>query len=233
MSLTRPNFALRVALAALALLMIFTFSTARPVQAETAGQRSTRNIILGAVALTAGIILYNNYHHKQLAHNTIVGYTADGGTVYADGRVVYPDGTVLYTSNNGRRPCEYDGYGVPCNNAVRAYRVARYYNQDQGEDENQDDQPAYNNQDDQSAYNNQDDQRVYNNQDDQPVYSNQDDRPVRYDRDGRRVYYDQNDRQIRYRQHRLNNAYGYRRMNNNVPRHFRNAKRDHNREREN
>jgi len=121
------TFGLRVAIVALAALMIFNFSFVRPVQAETAGQRSTRNLILAGVALAAGIILYNNYHHKQVAHNTVVGRTSDGGIIYADGRIVYPNGTVVYTSNNGRELCRYDGYGVPCGQSVRAYRVAKGY----------------------------------------------------------------------------------------------------------
>lgn len=109
--------------ALLALMLIFVFTTAslNPAVAETAGQRSTRNIIIGALALTAGIILYNNYHHKQVAANTIVGRTPDGGIVYADGRIVYPDGTVVYTSNNGRNRCSYDGYYQPCGPTARGY----------------------------------------------------------------------------------------------------------------
>ncbi len=121
------NSAVRLALIALAALMVFTFSIVPPVQAETTGQRSTRNIILAGAALVAGIILYNNYHHKQVAHDTIVGRTSDGGIIYADGRIVYPNGTVVYTSNDGRSPCSYDGYGVPCGQSARAYRVASTY----------------------------------------------------------------------------------------------------------
>lgn len=121
------TFALRGAMIALAALMIFNFSFVRPVQAETAGQRSTRNLILAGVAVVAGIILYNNYHHKQVAHNTVVGRTSDGGIIYGDGRIVYPDGTVVYTSNNGRTLCTYDGYGTPCGPSARGYRVARGY----------------------------------------------------------------------------------------------------------
>lgn len=108
-------------LIALALVLVFALTTIRPSFSETAGQRSTRNIILGAVALTAGIILYNNYHHKQVAHDTIVGRTADGGIVYADGRIVYPDGTVVYTSNDGRHLCDYDGDEDECGAQARAY----------------------------------------------------------------------------------------------------------------
>jgi hypothetical protein len=129
LSLQRRPIA-RLALLALAALMVFTFSIRPPAQAETAGQRSTRNIILAGVALTTAIILYNNYHHKQVAHDTVVGRTADGGTVYADGRIVYPNGTVVYTSNDGRSPCTYDGYGVPCGQGARPYRVARSYDYD-------------------------------------------------------------------------------------------------------
>ena len=106
---------------ALVLVFVFALAAINPALAETSGQRSTRNIILGALALTAGVILYNNYHHKQVAHNTIVGRTADGGTVYADGRIVYPDGTVVYTSNNGRSPCDYDGEGEQCRPSARGY----------------------------------------------------------------------------------------------------------------
>jgi len=106
---------------ALALVFTFAVSALSPALAETAGQRSTRNIILGALAVTAGVIIYNNIHHKQVAHNTIVGRTADGGTVYADGRIVYPNGTVVYTSNNGRTPCAYDNEAEQCGANARGY----------------------------------------------------------------------------------------------------------------
>lgn len=116
--------ALRMTALVLAIIMVLGFSAARPVQAATAGQISTRNIILAGVALATAVILYNNYEHKQVAHNTVVGRTSDGGIVYADGRIVYPDGTVVYTSNDGRSRCSYDGYGVPCARTVRVYRLA-------------------------------------------------------------------------------------------------------------
>ncbi len=108
---------------ALAVVLTVGVSMGGVALGETKGQRSTRNVILGATAAVAAIILYNNYHHKQVAHNTLVGYTRDGGRVYADGRVVYPNGDVLYTSNDGRQVCRYDGYGDPCGPRAYAYRT--------------------------------------------------------------------------------------------------------------
>ncbi|MBC5825634.1 MAG: hypothetical protein GIW99_01990 [Candidatus Eremiobacteraeota bacterium] len=120
--LSRASF-LRNVVVAVALLLVMGLGAVRPALAETAGQRSTRNIVLGGLAVVTGIILYNNYEHKKVAHDTIVGRTRDGGVVYADGRVVYPNGQVVYTSNNGRTPCTYDGYGQQCGPYVRGYRT--------------------------------------------------------------------------------------------------------------
>ncbi|HKW45495.1 MAG TPA: hypothetical protein VJN22_07545 [Candidatus Eremiobacteraceae bacterium] len=97
----------------------------RPAMAESAGQASTRNIILGAVATVAAIILYNNYEHKKAAARTIVGRTADGGIVYGNGQVVYPNGRVYYPSNDGRTPCAYDGEGPYCDQHARLYEGHR------------------------------------------------------------------------------------------------------------
>jgi hypothetical protein len=108
-----------VAIALAALIAMSTF--ALPANAETAGQTSTRNLILAGLAATAAVILYNNYHHKYEAAHTVVGYTRDGGTVYADGRVVYPDGTTLYTGNQNGTRCSYTGYYTPCSGQVYAY----------------------------------------------------------------------------------------------------------------
>ena len=107
---------LRAMLLVLALVLSMFVGTITPAPADTAGQVSTRNIILGAAALTAGIIIYNNYQHRVAQANTIVGRTQDGGIVYGDGRIVYPNsgGIVVYTSNNGTVPCTFNGYGVPC-----------------------------------------------------------------------------------------------------------------------
>ena len=102
-----------------ALIAMTTFAV--PASADTAGQTSTRNLILAGLAATAAVILYNNYHHKYEAAHTVVGYTRDGGTVYADGRVVYPNGTVLYTGNANGQQCSYMGNYAPCGNQVYAY----------------------------------------------------------------------------------------------------------------
>ena len=204
MSLTFTQVSARLVSALLIALMAFTFTLPPKVQAETAGQRSTRNIILAGVALATAIILYNNYHHKQVAHNTVVGHTADGGTIYADGRIVYPDGTVVYTSNNGRTPCTYDGYGVPCGPYAQAYRVANGYGP--GEQpvyyRDADDQPAYyrDADDQQTYYRDADDQRVYYRDVDQQrvIYRTVEDEPGYY-RASRPVY--------RYRQNAYRQAF--------------------------
>lgn len=85
-------------LVAAALALVVAVSMTRPVLAD--GAASTRNIILGAAAVAAGIIISDNVHHKQAQANTIVGYTADGGTVYADGHIVWPDGSVTYANSS-------------------------------------------------------------------------------------------------------------------------------------
>jgi hypothetical protein len=104
------------------LVLALTLSALAPAFAETSGQRSTRNIILGGAALAIGIILYNNWQHKMRAANTVVGYTRDGGVVYADGRIVYPNGQVIYASNNGRNVCDWeDGNNQRCGQRVYAY----------------------------------------------------------------------------------------------------------------
>ncbi|MBV8082658.1 MAG: hypothetical protein JOY86_06705 [Candidatus Eremiobacteraeota bacterium] len=109
--LTRPSRLLALVLAFALLAGVSVRSSA-----ETAGQISTRNIILGAVAVAAGIIIYNNYVHRVAQSNTVVGYTADGGVVYGDGRVVYPNNgnVVAYLSNNGSTHCAFNGYGTRC-----------------------------------------------------------------------------------------------------------------------
>lgn len=112
----------RSAVAVMLALVIAISAFGSPARAETAGQQSTRTLILTGLAVAAGIILYNNYHHKQVAANSIVGYTRDGGVVHGDGRITYPDGTVLYTGTGTGQRCTYMGYGVPCGQQAYAYR---------------------------------------------------------------------------------------------------------------
>jgi hypothetical protein len=139
------RFSIPAILIAVALVASMALSAVRPAVAETAGQASTRNIILGAVATAAGIILYNNYEHKKVAANTIVGRTRDGGIVYSDGRVVYPNGQVYYPSNDGQTVCAYDGNGPYCNQQARLYRgqprghAYGRYKHDRGNRDNQGD----------------------------------------------------------------------------------------------
>ncbi len=71
----------------------------KPAAAST---QSTVNTILGAAALVGGIVLYNNYEHKEQAANSVVGYTRNGGTVYGDGRIVMPTRQTFRPNGNGR-----------------------------------------------------------------------------------------------------------------------------------
>jgi hypothetical protein len=111
--------------AAIAVAVMFAFAGATRASSETAGQISTRDIVLGALAGAAAVVLYEDYHHTQGA---IVGRTQDGGTVYIDGRIVFPGGTVVYLSNDGRHPCDYYGDEDRCGLHARAF-VWRYVGQ--------------------------------------------------------------------------------------------------------
>jgi hypothetical protein len=157
----------RTLVAAVLALIVVAVSMTRPVLAD--GAASTRNIILGAAAAVAGIIIANNIHHKQVAHNTVVGYTPDGGTVYADGRIVYPNGMVLYTGNNGT-PCAWDGSAQYCGTNPTAYYPNNNYGYQNGPYSNNG--PYYNGDNGQDA-------------DDNYSYTTTSNRPV----NGRNVYY--------------------------------------------
>lgn len=82
----------------------------KPAVAQSQG---TINTILGAAAVIGGIILYNNYQHKKQAANAVVGYTANGGTVYGDGRIVMPNGQVFYPNAGGQYPWGQYAYYNP------------------------------------------------------------------------------------------------------------------------
>jgi hypothetical protein len=94
----------------------------RPAAAQSQG---TINTLLGVAALVGGIILYNNYVHKRQAANSIVGYTANGGTVYGDGRIVMPNGQTYYPNSNGVYP-----WGTPAYYSPRATTSAYNYDYD-------------------------------------------------------------------------------------------------------
>jgi hypothetical protein len=118
---TTRRFSIPAMLIAIALVASIGLSDVSPAAAETPGQASTRNIVLGAVAALTAIVLYNNYEHKKAAANSVVGRTANGGIVHGDGRVTYPNGAVYYPSNDGRTACAYDGNGPRCNQNARLY----------------------------------------------------------------------------------------------------------------
>ncbi|HXM18433.1 MAG TPA: hypothetical protein VN934_06435 [Candidatus Tumulicola sp.] len=100
----------------LVLALVFSMLAGTMSQTRADSAAVTRNLILGAAAVAAGIIIYNNYQHKVAQANTVVGYTRDGGVIYGDGRVVYPNSgnVTTYLSNNGSQPCTFNGYGTRC-----------------------------------------------------------------------------------------------------------------------
>lgn len=120
---TRSTNLLFKTLLCCALVLSLLAGTISPSAADTAGQTSTRNIVLGALALAVGIVLYNNYEHKVAQANSVVGYTQDGGVIYGDGRIVYPNDITAYATNDGSRVCTFDGAGVPC----RRTRIYGYF----------------------------------------------------------------------------------------------------------
>src|ERR1700680_2669712 len=88
-------------LTAALLTAAFGISSVQPARAD--GAASTRNIILGAAAVAAGIIISRNVAHKRELAGTVAGYTSDGATVYADGRVAYANGASYYPGDRGQQ----------------------------------------------------------------------------------------------------------------------------------
>ncbi|MFN2459722.1 MAG: hypothetical protein ABR591_03380 [Candidatus Velthaea sp.] len=93
-------------LTALAAAATFTLGAIAPASADQAA--ATRNAILGAAAVVAGIAIESNVSRKNAAASRVQGYTRNGGMVYGDGRIVERDGTTYYPGNNGQT--------VDCNN---------------------------------------------------------------------------------------------------------------------
>lgn len=118
-TISRSRSPWRLFSALLVLAALLAAVAPRPAAAD--GAASTRNIILGAAAVVAGVIIYNNVRHKHMQHDTVVGYTRDGGTVYADGRIVYPNGNVLYTGNRSGQRCGYAAGYASCGGTPVAY----------------------------------------------------------------------------------------------------------------
>lgn len=96
------------ALTATAFALSLALGSAAPARAD--GAASTRNIILGVGAAAAGVMVESNVARKRKAHNTVRGYTRNGGTVYQDGHVVNRNGTSYYPSSYGRT-VSCNGYG--------------------------------------------------------------------------------------------------------------------------
>jgi hypothetical protein len=92
---------LPIILTSTALTAAMGLTTLTPAKAD--GATSTRNIIIGAAALVAGVAIESNVAHKNRLANTLQGYLPDGGVVYGDGRIVEPDGQTYYPGNNGQQ----------------------------------------------------------------------------------------------------------------------------------
>jgi hypothetical protein len=97
--LTMKRFQTMLIAAPLA-VAILAAATMQPARAD--GAASTRNIILGAAALVAGVAIESNAAHKHQLANTVQGYLPNGGVVYEDGHVVLPNGQVYYPGNYGQ-----------------------------------------------------------------------------------------------------------------------------------
>lgn len=99
----------RLHLSLFAALLVGTMALGTIAPAKADGAASTRNIILGAAALAAGIIVSNNVAQKNAAATTVTGYTPDGAAVYNDGHVVLSNGQSYYPGNYGQQVACNDG----------------------------------------------------------------------------------------------------------------------------
>ncbi len=92
--------ALRTTMAAVLAAATLGLANVQPARAD--GAASTRNIIIGAAALAAGVAIEANAAHKNAEANTIQGYLPNGQAVYADGHVSLPNGQSYYPGNYGQ-----------------------------------------------------------------------------------------------------------------------------------
>ncbi len=104
----------QIALAAVATATTLSLSTMAPASADSAA--STRNIILGAVAI-AGIAIESNVAHKHAQAAAISRYLPDGSAIYGDGRIIAANGYSSYPGDEGQRVNRFDDGHA--NNAAR------------------------------------------------------------------------------------------------------------------
>jgi hypothetical protein len=117
-------------LVALALTAGFSLAAIAPASADQAA--TTRNEILGGLALVAGIATAVNVSHKTAAAHTIKGYTANGATVYNDGHVVTANGQSYYPGNQNQAiSCNNGNCGI-YNGTNTGYQNGNYYGNQNG-----------------------------------------------------------------------------------------------------
>jgi len=90
-----------------------TVSLSSVAKAAAGSPGDTKGSLLYAASAVGAIVLYNNYHHKRQASNSVVGYTQNGGTVYGDGRIVSENGRTDYPNANGSYPWGQPAYYNP------------------------------------------------------------------------------------------------------------------------
>src|ERR1700736_1703394 len=99
-----------------------TSAIPKPAAADTT---STMTTLLGAAAVIGGIVISNNIQRKNAQANQVVGYTRNGGTVYADGRIVMPNGQTYYHNSNGQNAISQYGYNNGYNPNTYGYSTGR------------------------------------------------------------------------------------------------------------
>src|ERR1700680_3554080 len=83
--------------AASLLTVVLGIGSIQPARAD--GAASTRNIILGAAAIAAGIIISRNVAHKR----ELAGAAAGADAARGDGRVAYANGASYYPGERGQQ----------------------------------------------------------------------------------------------------------------------------------
>ncbi len=116
---------IKFALTGLALTSTLALSTIAPAKAD--GAASTRNLILGAAALVAGVAIEQNVARKNAQAGSVQGYLPDGSTVYQDGHVVAPNGQSYYPGNDGQQvSCNVQSCWLSNDGSQAAYTQGQY-----------------------------------------------------------------------------------------------------------